>query len=438
MFNKKRRGSGAVIAAAAVLILLSAALVWLIIARSGADEPEAVETAASAPTAAVTAPVSSGGGATPGPADGGDAPALTPSPSPTPVPEPEYFTISMVGDCTLAEAKTRRGWGTALQTVVGSDYAYPFANTRSYFEDDYLTITNLECVLSDNYYDSIEQFVFLAPAAYANILTEGGVDFVTLANNHTMDFGQRAYDDTAAALDAVGVAHAGEDETYIYQTGDGLRVGIYCLYHQLTGNSLGILSTAAQEQKVAESKQLIDAAVGSLREQGAEYIVACLHMGTEGSYETSQVQLDVCRYAVDAGFDLVYCTHAHRLQPAEQYGGGLIFYGMGNWVFGGNTNPGNGTDAAGYDTGIARVNLCRRGDAVTLEGYEFIPCCISSAAGTGLDSFTPTAYTLNNYQPTPYLEGGSAWERTMSILNGAYAGANFVPNYGDVLTQMNG
>lgn len=67
-----------------------------------------------------------------------------------------------------------------------------------YFEKDYLTIANLECNLSDKYYDSIEQFVFLAPADYANILTAGSVEFVTLANNHTMDFGQSAYDDTAA------------------------------------------------------------------------------------------------------------------------------------------------------------------------------------------------------------------------------------------------
>ena len=107
-----------------------------------------------------------------------------------------------------------------------------------YFEKDYLTIANLECNLSDKYYDSIEQFVFLAPADYANILTAGSVEFVTLANNHTMDFGQNAYDDTAAALDAVGVAYAGEDETYIYEKDGGVKVGIYCLYNQLTYNAM--------------------------------------------------------------------------------------------------------------------------------------------------------------------------------------------------------
>ena len=88
--------------------------------------------------------------------------------------------------------------------------------------------------------------------------------------------------------------------------------------------------------------------------------------------------------------------------------------------------------------GIAQVKLCRKGDRVTLESFRFTPCCISSSPGTQLDSFVPNAYTLNNYQPTPYLENGEAWKRTMSILDGAYAGANFVPSYWTILNDMAG
>ena len=424
---------------AAVLLILCAALAFVLFAR--ASQPGvSSDGIPSAPPASISSSpeaTSSVSGFTPAPTQTPDPrPEPTPTPEPTPDPEPEYFTISMVGDCTLAEAKTRRGWGTAYQSVVGNNYAYPFARTVDYFRDDYLTIANLECVLSDKYYDSIEQFVFLAPAAYARILSEGGVEFVTLANNHTLDFGRNAYDDTVAALASESVASAGEDETYLYQSDDGLKVGLYCLYNRLTGNALSIQSSAQQEQLVAESKEMIRRAADSLRSQGAEYIIACLHMGTEGSYEMSSVQTDVCRSGIDAGFDLVYCTHAHRLQPAERYKSGLILYGMGNWSFGGHTNPGNGTDPAAYDTGIARVKVCRKGETVTLEDFTFIPCSISSSVSP--DTGALNANTLNNYQPAPYTEGGTAWERTMSILNGAYAGANFVPNYGDVLTQMNG
>ena len=239
-----------------VFCLLALALVVLVAVRAvSVNNAESAETLA--PAASETpVPPTSGPELTPEPSA---APTAEPTatPEPTPEPSPEYFTVSMVGDCTLAEAKTRRGWGTALQTVVGKNYDYPFAKTVQYFEKDYLTIANLECNLSDKYYDSIEQFVFLAPADYANILTAGSVEFVTLANNHTMDFGQSAYDDTAAALDAVGVAYAGEDETYIYEKDGGVKVGIYCLYNQLTYNAMSILSAQAQEIGRASSRERV-------------------------------------------------------------------------------------------------------------------------------------------------------------------------------------
>ena len=371
------------------------------------------------------------------PTEAGEATVSTATPEPEPDAEPEYFTVSMVGDCTLSASPDKRDWGIGFQRTVGDDTAYPFANTVQFLCDDYLTIANLECSLSDKKYSSIEQFSFLGKAAYANILTEGSVEFVTLANNHTMDFGQAAYNDTAAALDAVGVAYAGEDECYLYQADGGLKIGLYCLYNGLTGNAFSLLSADAQQKLVAESKQMIDRAVEKLAEQGAEYTIACLHMGTEGNYETTDVQVELCRYAIDAGFGSVYCTHAHRLQPAELYGEGIIFYGLGNWIFGGHTNPGNGKDPASYDTGIGQITLCRRGRQVTLDGYNFIPCSISSALDP--ENGVPGVNSRNNYQPTPYVEGGEAWQRAMSIISGTYEGANYtVGNYWDILSAMGG
>ena len=351
--------------------------------------------------------------------------------------EPEYFTVSMVGDCTLSASPDKLGWGIGFQMTVGDDYEYPFANTAQFLDDDYLTIANLECVLSDHHYSSIEQFSFLSKAAYAQILQNGSVEFVTLANNHTLDFGEAGYKDTAAALDAVGVAYAGEDECYLYESEGGLKIGLYCMYNGLTGNAFSLLSADAQQKRVAESRERLEQGVEKLRELGAEYTIAVLHMGTEGHYETTEVQVELCRYAIDHGFGSVYCTHAHRLQPAELYGDGIIFYGLGNWIFGGHTNPGNGTDPASYDTGIGQITLCRRGHKVTLDSYNFIPCSISS----DIDPVNgvPGMNSLNNYQPTPYVEGGEAWKRAMSIISGTYEGANYeVGNYWDILRDMGG
>ncbi len=406
--TKKKSNQAPFIILAAVLLLALAGLITL---RSrGAGEPEK------------TAPE---------PAELTQAPEATVEPEA----EPEYFTVSMVGDCTLSASKDKLYWGIGLQMTVGDDYAYPFAKTVQFLDKDYLTIANLECNLSDEHYSSIEQFSFLGKAAYASILSEGSVEFVTLANNHTLDFGQKAYDDTVKALQDVGVASAGEDECYLYEADGGVKIGLYCLYNGLTGNAFSRLSADSQTKLVSESKQMIDAAVRKLSEMGAEYTIACLHMGTEGNYETTDVQVELCRYAIDAGFGSVYCTHAHRLQPAELYGEGIIFYGLGNWIFGGHTNPGNGKDPASYDTGIACLTLCRRGSEVTLDSYAFIPCSISSSLD--LENGVPGVNSLNNYQPAPYVEGGKAWTRAMSIISGTYEGANYkVGNYWDILKAM--
>lgn len=410
-----------------VLVLALGLLLWVRIGSAPAPAPASPlppTTDAPRPAASETVPPA-----------GDPAPEATPEATPEIAGEPEYFTVSMVGDCTLSASPDKRDWGIGFQRTVGDDYAYPFANTVQFLDHDYLTIANLECSLSDNKYSSIEQFSFLGKAAYVEILTKGSVEFVTLANNHTLDFGQGAYDDTTAVLNGAGIAYAGENECRLFQTGDGLKIGLYCLYNGLTGNAFSLLSAESQTKLVADSKQKIEQAVRALDELGAEYTIACLHMGTEGNYETTDVQVELCRYAIDAGFGSVYCTHAHRLQPAELYGEGIIFYGMGNWIFGGHTNPGNGKDPASYDTGIGQITLCRRGSRVTLDSYSFIPCSISSAIDPVKG--VPGPNSRNNYQPTPYEEGGEAWQRAMSIISGTYEGANYaVGNYWDILAAM--
>ena len=72
-------------------------------------------------------------------------PTPTPAPTPTPTPEPEYFTLSFIGDCTLASHQYTSDYSAKMS----GDYSYPFSNTVQYFENDEYTIGNLECSFSD-------------------------------------------------------------------------------------------------------------------------------------------------------------------------------------------------------------------------------------------------------------------------------------------------
>lgn len=156
------------------------------------------------------------------------SPASTPEPeaTPSPTPEPledEYFTISMVGDCTLSSSQRE----DYFETVVNGDMSWPFSGTKQYFEDDYLTIANLECSLSHEMLYGSATFTFCGEAENAEMLVQGGVDFVTLGNNHTMDFGQTGLDNTKSVLEEYGVAYAAPDASCIYEADGGITVGLY-------------------------------------------------------------------------------------------------------------------------------------------------------------------------------------------------------------------
>ena len=90
-------------------------------------------------------------------------------------------------------------------------YEYPFANLKEMFENDDVTLLNLECVLADEADPQAakSRFCFRGPTDYAKILSCSSVEVVNLANNHIMNHGQAGFDSTVAALEAEGILYCG-------------------------------------------------------------------------------------------------------------------------------------------------------------------------------------------------------------------------------------
>ena len=333
-------------------------------------------------------------------------PTPEPTPTPTPEPEPEYFTISVIGDCTLYSHQNLAPTSPYSYTGrMGEDFAYSFSNTAEYFENDDFTISNLECNFSDKWLYSESMFHFLAPTAYAQILLEGGVDFVTTANNHIYDFGQAGAESTFETLESYGIPYGKEGEAKLFTTDSGLKIGIYCDYNYYN----------PKLEKCLEG-------IESLKEQGAEYIIMAFHWGDELTYKPAQEQIDLAHSCIDAGADLIYGSHTHTLQPIEEYNGGLILYSMGNWSFGGHTTP---TDS---DTAIVQLKIKRDLDgSISRDGVNIIPCCLSSL----LDEAEAKSQSYNDYRPTPYPEDSPGYERVVQKLTGSFEGKDGVIDYTD-------
>ena len=337
-----------------------------------------------------------------------------PSPSPVATPAPtveeKEYVISVIGDCTLASAQfIDASEHRSIEYHIQQDYSYPFSFTREYFDADDLTLANLECTLSDVRLQSLEQFSFRAPAAYARILTEGGVDFVTTANNHMSDFGTAGEEFTYMALDEQQIPYGKDGESKLFTTESGLKVGIYCAYNHLEPDP-----------------DQAEAAIRQLRADGADYVVCAFHWGKELVYKPFDAQVELAHRCIEAGADLIYGSHSHCLQPVEEYRDGLILYSMGNWVFGGSTAP---TD---MDTAIIQVHVKRFGDGtIRTDGYTAIPCCVSSRPVK--ENYSGDNY--NDYRPTPYTEGSGAYNRVLSKLDGSFTPDSEGRDHSDVYAQ---
>lgn len=281
----------------------------------------------------------------------------------------DHFLLSFAGDCTLGVEHASWGKSGTFPDVVGEDYAYPLAGMKGLFSRDDFTFVNLECALTSYTVPAEKEYRFRGLPAYGRILTEGSVEAVTLANNHSLDYGKTGLSETVQVLEDLGIAAGADGQTFLYTTPRGLKIGVYTAYHF--------------------GRPEIKKAIERLQAQGAEVIVAAFHAGVESSYTPSDRQRDLFRYAAECGAHIVYNAHPHVLQPMEQWGESVILYSMGNFCFGGNRNPSD------KDTAVVQVEVERGEDGtVRICGTSVYPCSVSSR--TDRNDYRPTLYSPNS------------------------------------------
>ena len=320
-------------------------------------------------------------------------PATQPETQPETVPETEppeeRFALTFVGDCTLGCSPTNYNAEVGFVKTVGEDYAYPFRNVISWFENDECTFLNLEGPLSDVGNPMQKKHVFRGPTAYVNILTENSVEAVTIANNHSMDYGRTGYDSTVATLQSANIPFVERDGSCVFTTQNGLTIGMYgAVYYVL-------------------DETAITSGIAALKEAGCDLVIFAPHWGVEGTYHPTAQQTKLGYAAIDAGADIVWGSHPHVLQPIEKYKDGIIYYSLGNFSFGGNGYPRD------YDTALLQQEVIRTADgSVTLGELTIVPASVSSVSDR------------NNYQPTPYEPDTEAYQRVLQKLNGTWTGAD--------------
>jgi poly-gamma-glutamate capsule biosynthesis protein CapA/YwtB (metallophosphatase superfamily) len=269
---------------------------------------------------------------------------------------------------------------------------YPFERINHIFDAADYTIGNLESAVGVTGEPANKRYPLRSPPEAAQSLALAGVDLVSLANNHAMDFGPESLLEGIDLLHEAGVATVGggaDDAAahapHIAEIG-GLTVAFLGYVHvpieALTHFDTESWTATADEPGLAWAyPERIQADVVAVRPE-VDLVVVILHSGYEYIEEPSEPQVAAARAAVDAGADLVVGHHAHILQGIHNYRDGVIAYGLGNFVFNIDGPP---------ETAILNVWLDENG----VRQMELIPAMVQQFGQPRLADFAESGPILS-------------------------------------------
>ncbi|WP_219462432.1 CapA family protein [Nonomuraea rhizosphaerae] len=185
-----------------------------------------------------------------------------------------------------------------------------------------------------------KQFTFRAPATAFTALKAAGVDVVSMANNHGMDYMETGLADSLAAIkkSKFPVVGIGANSTQAYKpfrkTVNGNRVSIIGATQVLDDEFIQAWTATADKGGLASAKdeaRLLQAVRAARK--NSDTVIVHLHWGTELQKCPNQAQLSLGPKLVKAGADVVVGGHAHILLGAGYMGNSYVSYGLGNFVF---------------------------------------------------------------------------------------------------------
>lgn len=204
-----------------------------------------------------------------------------------------------------------------------------------------------------------KQFTFRAAPHYVNIFTDLGIDIVSLANNHTLDYGRDALEDSFPILDNAGIRYVG--------AGENLKRAKQMEIIEVNGMKIGFLSAsrvipvvdwnAGAERSGMFTTYDPTALIKEIEEgrKQCDVLIVYVHWGEERTAYPVEYQVTMAHQYIDAGADAVIGAHPHVMQGIEYYKDKIIAYSLGNYIFGTGTGDtamlrltfqGNGTQSA--------------------------------------------------------------------------------------------
>lgn len=275
----------------------------------------------------------------------------------------EKFTFTFAGDINLAE-----GWSTTqtmdqrggIQNCFSKELLQKMKATDIFLLNNEFTYSTKGTPLAG------KDYTFRANPKRVSALQKLGVDIVSLANNHTYDYGEEALLDTLDTLQKAGIPYVG--------AGHNISEAMKPRYYIMNGQKIAIVAASQIERSRLFTKEATETSAGVLRTKTSEkfvkviqeaksqsdFVIAYVHWGTENTDRVDGTQRPLGKEFIDAGADFVIGAHPHCLQGIEYYNGKLIVYSLGNYWFNRRT----------LDTGLLDITFYKDGT----QQVRFLPC----------------------------------------------------------------
>ncbi len=243
------------------------------------------------------------------------------------------LTVVAVGDIFLG--------GRVVSFLEKKGASYPYGEMGGLLRDADLAIGNLESPLTEADEPFMEKkYILKAPPSAAASLKASGIDVFTLANNHMMDYGEEGLAETIDLLRKEGLGYTGagtelssarRPAIYEVKTGaDIVKVAVLSYSKTFPFEFYAGKDTAGTAPGY---KKFLRKDIRAAR-AGADIVIVAFHWGAERMRLPKDYQREFAHLAVDSGAQMVVGHHPHVIQPVEVYKSGVIFYSLGNFIFG--------------------------------------------------------------------------------------------------------
>ena len=292
------------------------------------------------------------------------------------VPEKSWLVIHGTGDVAVDPVY--------IPSLASEGWDHAWSGLDGLFLEDDLTVINLECVPSDIGAALDKDFVFRCPTETLPSIEANGVDVANLGNNHSGDYGKDALVDgrdnlVAAGIGAVGAGRTADEaaEPSLFEV-NGWKVAVIGFGGVAPNESWYATADSPGMSNGDDTPSMVTAVAAA--SAVADIVVVTVHWGMELDTSPRPDDIERADAMIEAGADIIFGHHPHRMQPLEMINDAAVFWSLGNFVW-----PHNSVASA--TTAVARVVVAPDG---TLEAC-LIPAYIETDGHPVLTGEAPCA-----------------------------------------------